>query len=72
VRLASAPRRVGSDGVKLALKADAGTLDAIGWGMESHYSSLHISRPVDVAFRLEREEYRGVSRLQLKLADLRP
>ncbi|MEP6832622.1 MAG: single-stranded-DNA-specific exonuclease RecJ [Gemmatimonas sp.] len=72
VRLASAPRRVGSDGVKLALKADAGTLDAIGWGMENHYSSLHMSRPVDVAFRLEREEYRGVSRLQLKLADLRP
>lgn len=72
VRLAAAPRRVGSDGVKLALRADAGTLDAIGWGMSSHYDNLHISRPVDVAFRLEREEYRGVSRLQLKLADLRP
>jgi single-stranded-DNA-specific exonuclease len=72
VRLASAPRRVGTDGVKLALSADNGVLDAIGWGMGSLYESLHISRPVDVAFRLEREEYRGVSRLQLKLADLRP
>ena len=72
VRLASAPKRVGSDGVKLAFRADSGTLDAIGWGMGSHYEHLHISRPVDVAFRLEREEYRGVSRLQLKLADLRP
>lgn len=72
VRLAAAPRRVGTDGVKLALRADSGTLDAIGWGMGSHYSNLHISRPVDVAFRLEREEYRGVSRLQLKIADLRP
>lgn len=72
VRLASAPRRVGTDGVKLALRADSGTLDAIGWGMGNHYAQLHISRPVDVAFRLEREEYRGVSRLQLKLADLRP
>lgn len=72
VRLASAPRRVGADGVKLALRADSGTLDAIGWGMGNHYDSLHISRPVDLAFRLEREEYRGVSRLQLKLADLRP
>lgn len=72
VQLASAPRRVGTDGVKLALKADSGTLDAIGWGMGSHYANLHVSRPVDVAFRLEREEFRGVSRLQLKLADLRP
>lgn len=72
VRLASAPRRVGTDGVKLALRADSGTLDAIGWGMSRHYDQLHVSRPVDVAFRLEREEYRGESRLQLKLADLRP
>ena len=72
VRLASAPRRVGTDGVKLALRADSGTLDAIGWGMGSHYEQLHVSRPIDLAFRLEREEYRGVSRLQLKLADLRP
>ncbi|MGV3708706.1 MAG: single-stranded-DNA-specific exonuclease RecJ [Gemmatimonas sp.] len=72
VRLASAPRRVGSDGVKLALRADGGPIDAIGWGMGGHYDKLHISKPVDVAFRIEREEYRGVSRLQLKLADLRP
>lgn len=72
VRLASAPRRVGTDGVKLVLQADAGPVDAIGWGMGAMYDSLHASRPIDLAFRLEREEYRGVSRLQLKLADLRP
>lgn len=72
VRLAAAPRRVGTDGVKLAFQAPGGALDAIGWGMGNHYAQLHITRPVDVAFRLEREDYRGVSRLQLKLADLRP
>ncbi|MBC8085667.1 MAG: single-stranded-DNA-specific exonuclease RecJ [Phycisphaerae bacterium] len=72
VKLASAPRRVGADGVKLALAADNGVLDAIGWGMGGLCEKLHVSRPVDVAFRLEREEFRGVSRLQLKLADLRP
>jgi single-stranded-DNA-specific exonuclease len=71
VRLAAAPRRVGSDGVKLMLHASGGAVDAIGWGMGGLYESLHQSRPVDVAFRLEREEFRGVSRLQLKLADLR-
>lgn len=71
VRLAAAPRRVGGDGVKLSLHADGGPVDAIGWGMGALCESLHVSRPVDLAFRLEREEFRGVSRLQLKLADLR-
>jgi single-stranded-DNA-specific exonuclease len=72
VRLAAAPRRVGGDGMKLSLRVDTGTVDAIGWGMGSLCDSLHQSRPVDVAFRLEREEFRGVSKLQLRLADLRP
>jgi single-stranded-DNA-specific exonuclease len=72
VRLAAAPRRVGGDGVKLTLQADGGPVDAIGWGMGTHYEHLHPSRPIEIAFRIEREEYRGVSRLQLKLADLRP
>jgi hypothetical protein len=30
-----------------------------------------MSRPFDIAYRLEREEYQGVSRLQAKLADFR-
>ena len=30
-----------------------------------------VARPVDVAYRLERDEYRGVSRLQLRLCGLR-
>ena len=72
VKLAGTPKRVGSDGLKLALHAERGVLDAIGWGMGELREQLHVSRPVDVAFRLEREEFRGVSRLQLKLADLRP
>lgn len=72
VQLAAAPKRVGTDGVKLVLRAEHGVVDAIGWGMGSMCDKLHVSRPVDLAFRLEREEYRGVSRLQLKLADLRP
>ncbi|MDQ6611195.1 MAG: DHH family phosphoesterase, partial [Gemmatimonadota bacterium] len=71
VNLASAPKRVGADGLKLLLHAAGGALDAIGWGMGTLHGELSVGRPVDVAFRIEREEYRGVSRLQLKLADLR-
>ncbi|MEP6763977.1 MAG: single-stranded-DNA-specific exonuclease RecJ [Gemmatimonadaceae bacterium] len=72
VSLASPPKKVGTDGLKLALSAGGGVVDAIGWGMGAFQSQLSISRPLDLAFRIEREEFRGVSRLQLKLADLRP
>lgn len=71
VTLSAPPRKVGADGLRLALNAPGGTLEAIGWGMASRAGSLDVSRPVEVAYRLERDEYRGVSRLQLKLCDLK-
>lgn len=72
VRLAAAPRKVGADGLRLALDVTGGTIEAIGWGMANKATLLDVTRPVEVAYRLERDEYRGVSRLQLKLCDLRP
>lgn len=73
VRLASPPRTVGTDGLKLRLATTAGggALDAIGWGMASRIGELDMALPFDVAFRLERDEYKGVSRLQARLADFR-
>lgn len=71
VRLAAPPRRVGTDGLKLQIETEQGTLDGIGWGMAGRMAELDVSRPLDLVFRLDRDEYRGVSRLQLKLADLR-
>lgn len=70
-KLAGVPRRVGTDGIRLTLDVANSTIDAIGWGLASRASSLSASRPVDLAFRLERDEFRGVSRLQLKVADVR-
>jgi len=71
VRLADAPRVVGQDGLKLQLARDGGALEAIGWGMGERARDLAASAPVDVAYRLERDSYRGVSRLVARLADLR-
>lgn len=71
VRLAAPPKRVGTDGLKLQIEGERTTLDGIGWGMASRLSELDVSQPVELAFRLDRDEYRGVSRLQLKLADFR-
>jgi single-stranded-DNA-specific exonuclease len=71
VRLAAPPRIVGSDGLKLRLRTARGELEAIGWGMAARLPEISLGAPFDVAFRLERDEYRGESRLQARLADLR-
>lgn len=72
-RLAAPPRPIGSDGVRLAFRTpDGGEVGAIGWGMIDRTDGLDIHTPVDVAFRLERDDYRGADRLQLRLADVAP
>lgn len=72
VRLASPPRRIGSDGLRLSFEAARGSLDGIGWGLAPRAALFDMKQPVDLAFRLERDEYRGVSKLQLRVADARP
>jgi single-stranded-DNA-specific exonuclease len=72
VRMVASPRRVGGDGLKLSVEAPSGALDAIGWGMAALAPTLAVGRPIDLAYRLERDEYRGVSRLQLRIAGVRP
>ena len=72
VRLAGPPRIIGRGGLKLRLTSASGDpLDAIGWSLGARISELDVSRPIDIAYRLERDEYQGVSRLQAKLADFR-
>jgi len=71
VTVVAAPRVVGRDGLKLTLLGRSGTqLEAIGWGMAAMAPSISAGSALDVAFRLERDEYRGVSRLQARLADV--
>jgi single-stranded-DNA-specific exonuclease len=69
VRLAGAPRLVGRGGLKLRLATARGELEALGWDMATRAAELDPERPFDLAFRLDRDEYRGESRLQLKIAD---
>ena len=72
VRLAGRPRLVGSDGLKLALDCTRGPTEAIGWGLASRATVLEGVHVVDIAYRLERDEYRGESRLQARLLDVAP
>jgi hypothetical protein len=43
----------------------------VGWGMASRARELEAGMRVDVAYRLERDEWNGESRLQGRLADFR-
>ena len=72
VRLGSRPRALGKgDGVRVRLQQDGAELDAIGWGFASRLAGFSEGSLVDVAYRLERDEYRGETTLQAKLADVR-
>lgn len=70
-RLGTAPRLVGQGHLKLWLSHDDTHIDAIGWGMGSLIPELENWPLLDVAFRLERDEWNGQPRLQAKLADIR-
>jgi single-stranded-DNA-specific exonuclease len=71
VRLAAPPRIVGQGGLKLRLQTEHEPLEALGWSLGHRIGELSMDRPFDVAFRLERDEYQGISKLQAKLADFR-
>ena len=71
VRVASAPRVVGKDGLKVTLAQHGTELTALAWGMAHRVPELSVGATIDVAFRLERDEWNGESRLQARLADFR-
>ncbi len=71
VTIARPPRLIGHDGLKLTLDTGTGSLDAIGWGFGPRAGEFQPGSKVDIAFRLERDEYRGESYLQARIADIR-
>jgi single-stranded-DNA-specific exonuclease len=72
VRLAGSARTVGRDGLKLSFEAGSRTLPALGWGMAERSADLATAQALDVVYRLERDEYRGVTSLQARLVDFAP
>jgi single-stranded-DNA-specific exonuclease len=71
VIVSAPPRVVGTDGLKLLLSGNGRELVALGWGMAQRAREIDVGMSIDVAFRLERDEWNGESRLQARLADFR-
>jgi single-stranded-DNA-specific exonuclease len=69
--VASPPRVVGKDGLKVAFSDEGRTLVMVGWGMAPRARELDVGMRADVAYRLERDDWNGESRLQGRLADFR-
>jgi single-stranded-DNA-specific exonuclease len=71
VRVAAPPKTIGKDGLRVLLHQNDTELTALGWGMAWRAPELTAGATIDVAFRLERDEWNGESRLQARLADFR-
>ena len=69
---AGGPRIVGKDGLKVEFRQGEDRITALGWGMGYRREEIRESDTYDVAFRLERDDYRGIPRLQARLIDFRP
>ncbi|MBI4503096.1 MAG: single-stranded-DNA-specific exonuclease RecJ [Gemmatimonadetes bacterium] len=66
------PRTVGDNHIKFTLDDSTGILGAIGFDWADRVGEGWLQNRVDVAFRLELNEFRGVPDLQGRVVQLRP
>jgi single-stranded-DNA-specific exonuclease len=65
-------RVVGDTHLKLRLQQeDSPPMDAIAFGMADYYPRITKGIPFDVCYTVERNVYRGVVSLQLRVKDIR-
>jgi single-stranded-DNA-specific exonuclease len=69
VTIVAPPRTVGKDGLKLLIEQGGRQFVVLGWGMAPRGRELAAGQSIDVAFRIERDEWNGESRLQGRLVD---
>ena len=73
VTILGGPDRIGADGVKLRLATSRGPMEAVGWGMAHRVNELVAARgaTIELAYKLERNEFRNTSTLQAQIVDFR-
>jgi single-stranded-DNA-specific exonuclease len=65
-------RRVGTNHLRFMLDDGSGVLPAIGFQVADSVPDAWLAQPLDVAFRLERDEWQGRSTLQARVATIAP
>ena len=66
------PRPVGTNHLRFTLDDGHARLTAIGFGWADRVEPPWWNGPLDVAFRLERDDWRGVPSLQARVLQIRP
>jgi len=66
------PKRVGTNHLRFVLDDGSGALPAIGFQVADRVPEEWLARPLDVAFKLERDEWQGRSTLQARVATIAP
>ena len=69
---AVAARRVGTNHLRFTLDDGSGVIPAIGFRWADVVPDAWLARPLDVAFRLERDEWQGRTTLQARVAAIAP
>ncbi len=72
VPVAGSASKLGADGVKCLIEAPSGPVEAVGWGLAHRAAELWLGARIDLAYRIERNVFRGTERLQLAIVDFRP
>ncbi|MFQ5703709.1 MAG: single-stranded-DNA-specific exonuclease RecJ [Gemmatimonadales bacterium] len=70
--LVRSPREVGTNHLQFTLDDGTGTLPAIGFGWANRLQGEWWLNPVDVALKLDRNEWRGNSTLQARVVQIKP
>jgi single-stranded-DNA-specific exonuclease len=65
-------RRVGTNHLRFTLDDGSGVLQAIGFRWADVVPDAWLARPLDVAFRLERDDWQGRTTLQARVAAIAP
>ena len=65
-------RRVGTNHLRFTLDDGSGVLPAIGFRWADVVPDAWLARPLDVAFRLERDDWQGRTTLQARVAAIAP
>ncbi len=67
-------RQIGAEKthLKLSIENNGTTLDAVGFGLGEHFENIRDSKPFHACFHLEENHWKGNTKLQLRILDLKP
>lgn len=72
VRTDAPVKRVGESGVRTRFADAESSIDAIAWDFAQRADRIDWTAPLDLAYRLELDEWNGRVRVQARVADVRP